>query len=242
MFGLNRKNEKKFELGPARGEKVQFGYLPEFRVWVEVKTLEGGIGYFRFNAFMNPIQVMTAYNQFMIDNRDAPGVVIDVRGNGGGSGEMAMGMIGWLTAGEKKSVGKVILRDNELNLVVRPRPRPLTGKVAVLIDEMSVSAAEFFASGIRDCTEARLIGTRTAGAVLGSQIEKLPNGDGLQFAAANFLSIRTGKTLEGVGVGPHEVVEPDRELLLQGKDAAIEAARKWIIGEAADTKAKEQEH
>jgi carboxyl-terminal processing protease len=98
----------------------------------------------------------------------------------------------------------------------------------VLIDEMSVSAAEFFASGIKDLTNARLIGTRTAGAVLGSQIERLPTGDGFQFAAANFISIRTGETLEGIGVTPHQVVEPNREMLLEGKDSAVEAAIQWI--------------
>ncbi len=226
--GNDKLQEKMIELVPAPGEVVQFGHLPEFRVRVDVKSFDDDIAYFRFNAFMNPIQVMTAYNQFMTDNMDATGIIIDVRGNGGGGGEIAMGMIGWLMQGEKASFGKVILRDNELNLVVRPRAVTNSQPVVVLIDEMSVSAAEFFASGIKDLTKARLIGTRTAGAVLGSQIERLPTGDGFQFAAANFISNRTGKTLEGVGVTPHEVVEPNREMLLAGKDAAIEAAIEWI--------------
>ena len=55
---------------------------------------------------MNPVQVMTAYNQFIKDNMDAAGIIIDVRGNGGGSGEIGMGMIGWLMPGEKASLGK----------------------------------------------------------------------------------------------------------------------------------------
>jgi len=226
--GNDKLQAKTIELVPPRGEVVQFGHLPEFRVRVDVKSFDDDIAYFRFNAFMNPIQVMTAYNEFMTDNMDATGIIIDVRGNGGGGGEIAMGMIGWLMQGEKASFGKVILRDNELNLIVRPRAVTNSRPVVVLIDEMSVSAAEFFASGIKDLTKARLVGTRTAGAVLGSQIERLPTGDGFQFAAANFISNRTGKTLEGVGVTPHEVVEPNREMLLAGKDAAIEAAIEWI--------------
>ena len=44
------------------------------------------------------------------------GIIIDVRGNGGGNGDIAMGMIGWLMPGDKASVGKVILRENELDL------------------------------------------------------------------------------------------------------------------------------
>ena len=224
----NTQQEMELELVPRRGEKVQFGHLPEFRVWVDIKSLEGDIAYFRFNAFMNPMQVMSQFNGFMQENMDANGIIIDVRGNGGGSGEIAMGMIGWLMPGEKASFGKVILRDNELNLIVRPRPETYEGHVAVLIDELSVSAAEFFASGIQDLTGARLFGRRTAGAVLGSQIEKLPTGEGFQYAAANFISKRTGKTLEGVGVPPHQKVELNREVLLAGKDPVIEAALEWI--------------
>lgn len=226
--GNNELVERILELVPPRGEKVQFGHIPEFRVWVDVDSFDHEIGYFRFNAFMNPVQVMTAYNTFMTDNRDSQGVIIDVRGNGGGSGAIAIGMIGWLLPGEKASLGKVILRGNELDMIVRPRPETFKKPVVVLIDEMSVSAAEFFASGIKDLTEARLIGTQTAGAVLGSQIERLPTGDGFQYAAANFISVRTGKSLEGIGVAPHQTVEPDREMLLQGKDPAIQAAIEWI--------------
>ena len=70
------------------------------------------------------------------------------------------------------------MRDNELKLIVRPRPKTYQGPVVVLIDELSVSAAELFACGIDELTDGRLIGTRTAGAVLGSQIERLPTGDG----------------------------------------------------------------
>ncbi len=226
--GNDRQVTKTLELVPPRGEPTRFGHLPEFRVWYEIDSLDDGIGYFRFNAFMNPVQLMAAFNKFMTDHRDARGIIIDVRGNGGGSGEIAMGMVGWLMPGEKASAGKVILRDNELDMIVHPRPRPYSGPVVVLIDEMSVSAAEFFASAIRDLTHARLIGTRTAGAVLGSQIERLPTGDGFQYAAANFISIRTGKTLEGTGVSPHQVVKPDRRQLLAGKDSAIESAIQWI--------------
>lgn len=226
--GNDEPQARTFELVPRRGERVQIGHIPEFSVWVDIESLDDGIAYFRFNAFMNPVQVMTAYNEFMRLNKDASGIIIDVRGNGGGSGDIAMGMIGWLMPGEKAPVGKVILRGHELDMIVRPRPEPYTGPAVVLIDEMSVSAAEFFASGIKDLTDAHLIGTRTAGAVLGSQIERLPTGDGFQFAAANFISVRTGKTLEGIGVEPHELVEPNREMLLDGKDPAIEAAIQWI--------------
>ena len=49
-----------------------------------------------FNAFMLPPYVMQKFNEAMIEFMDVDGIIIDIRGNGGGMGEMAAGMIGWL--------------------------------------------------------------------------------------------------------------------------------------------------
>ena len=69
--------------------------------------------------------------------------------------------------------------------------------------------------------------TATAGAALPSMIEKLANGDGFQYAIANYLS-EGGGALEGVGVTPDVEIIPRRDELLQGKDPALEAALAWI--------------
>ena len=88
--------------------------------------------------------------------------------------------------------------------------------------------SEFFASGVKDLGLGQVIGTRTAGAVLGSMIEKLPNGDGFQFAQANYISKVTGKSLEGIGVPPHHEIKHQRRALLAGRDLQLEAAIEWI--------------
>lgn len=216
------------KLGPSKGRPVKFGHIPEFHVWLEARRLESNVGYIRFNAFMAPTIVMIEFNKAMLEFMDCDALIIDIRGNGGGMAEMGMGMIGWLVKEESTPVGKVVLREQELNLVVRGRPTTFDRPVVVLIDEMSVSAAEFFACAVRDIQRAHLIGTRTAGAVLGSQFVRLPNGDGFQFAAANFTSVTTGEAIEGIGVEPHESVAPSRPELLAGKDPALEAAFRWI--------------
>ena len=177
---------------------------------------------------MDPAYLMPRFNQAMVDFQDADGIIIDVRGNGGGLGEMATAMMGWLLPEGRQQMGTVILRETKLKMLVHPRANPYTGRVVLLTDEMSISAAEFFASGMNDLELARLIGTRTAGAVLGSMIEKLPNGDGFQYPRANYISKTTGKTLEGVGVFPHQEVKHQRKALLQGRDLQLEAAIQWI--------------
>ncbi len=140
---------------------------------------------------------------------------------------MASAMMGWLVD-EKRQTGTLVMRDAELKMLVHPRPNPYVGPVVVLIDEYSVSAAEFFASGMQDLQLAHLVGVRTAGAVLGSSIERLPNGDGFQYARANYFSMTTGQSLEGVGVTPHLTVQHTREALLQGRDLQLEAAVDWV--------------
>jgi C-terminal processing protease CtpA/Prc len=212
-----------------RGKKSTFGHIPDFHIWIETARLDDGkIGYVRFNAFMDPSSIMPVFNQAMREWMDTEGIIIDVRGNGGGLGEMGTAMMGWFLPAGAEQMGTVVFRDNSLKMIVHPRGDTYPGNVVVLIDEMSVSAAEFFASGINDLNLGHLVGTRTAGAALGSSIERLPNGDGFQYARANYISKSTGKSLEGVGVPPHEEVFHERQALLDGRDRQLEAAINWI--------------
>jgi len=66
-------------------------------------------------------------------------------------------------------------------------------------------------------------------------VEKLPNGDGFQYAIANYVS-EGGQELEGDGVTPDVEVALTRETLLDGHDIVIDAAVAWIRAEALSTK------
>jgi carboxyl-terminal processing protease len=95
------------------------------------------------------------------------------------------------------------------------------------VDSNSASTSEIFAGGLKDLDRARVFGTRTAAAALPSMIERLPNGDGFQYAMANYIS-KGGKPLEGLGVVPDVEVKLTREALLAGHDPVIDAAVEWI--------------
>jgi carboxyl-terminal processing protease len=114
-----------------------------------------------------------------------------------------------------------------LKLVVRPRPEVYAGRVAVLVDGLSLCATEIFAGGLRDLGRAGLFGSPTGGATLGGSVEKLPNGDRFMYAFANYVTAG-GHVIEGQGLKPDVDVRPTREALLQGKDPALEAAIAWI--------------
>lgn len=227
LDGNDQPVSRELTLVEKRGRRVRLGHLPPVHVWIDVRRLDQTVGYIAFNAFLDPPGLMPVFNEAMQSFMDAEGLIIDLRGNGGGLGAMVVGMIGWLVPEKNRELGTVYLRNNRLRLVVFPRPQTYAGPVAVLVDGLSASAAEFFAGGLKDLGRACIVGSRTAGAALPSMIEKLPNGDGFQYVFANYVSAG-GAALEGVGVIPDIEVVPSRAELLAGKDPVLEAALAWI--------------
>ena len=226
LDGDDQTVELDIPLAEQRGRTSKLGNLGEIRVWIEVKRIDGNIGYIAFNGFFNPPYLMKSFNDGMRSFLDADGVIIDLRGNGGGLGAMAMGMAGWLVE-EDRHLGTLRTRDNELKLIVQARPTTYAGPVVVLVDGLSGSASEFFAGGLQEMGRACIVGSRTKGEALPGQFTTLPNGDVLLYATADFVSAG-GKTLEGVGVIPDVEVHPTRQALLQGRDLVLEAAVAWI--------------
>ena len=210
-----------------KGKLVTFGNLPETRVFYETRRLPGGAGYIRFNEFLDPVSIIPQFEASLKEFAQAPGVILDLRGNPGGIGVMAMGIAGFLVSKQGQKLGAMTMRDATLNFVIFPRAETYTGPLAILVDAGSASTTEILAQGLQDLGRARIFGTRTAGAALPSDIIRLPNGDGFQFAQASYTSEK-GKVLEGSGVTPDVEVRQTQGALLAGHDLVIEAAEAWI--------------
>jgi carboxyl-terminal processing protease len=209
------------------GLPVHFGNLPPLRLEIDSYRAAPRVGYLRFNFFFDPDTLIQKTRQAVEDCRACDGFIIDLRGNPGGLGGLAMGLAGWFMDQSGLRLGEMFTRTSHLQFVVFPRPEPFRGPLALLVDGCSGSTAEIFAGGLQDLKRARIFGTRTAGAALPSMFERLPNGDGFQYAIGNYISAG-GKPLEGNGVTPDEVVAPSRAALLAGRDRALDAATSWI--------------
>ncbi len=210
----------------SRGEPTSFGNLPTQYVWSETRQI-GHAGYFAFNMFFDPGRLIPALAASVSECEKCSGFVIDLRGNPGGIGAMAMGMAGFFIQKQGELLGTMQMRDNALKFAINPRVPAFTGKLAVLVDGLSASTSEIFAGGLQDLKRARIFGSPTAGAALPSVIERLPNGDAFQYAIANYVS-QSGAVLEGKGVKPDVEVTPRRASLLAGRDDALESALEWI--------------
>jgi carboxyl-terminal processing protease len=224
--GSGAQKSMEIPFGTERGELAQLGNMPASRVWFESQRL-GQTGYVRFNLFLDLVRVMAGFQKSVEACKTCDGLILDLRGNPGGIGGMAMGMAGFLIDKPGQKLGTMYMRDATLNFVVNPRPEVFAGPVAVLVDALSASTSEILAGGLKDLGRARIYGTKTAAAALPSNFERLPNGDGFQFAVANYIS-EGGKPLEGLGVTPDQEVRLTREELLAGRDPVLNAALAWI--------------
>jgi len=220
----------RLNLTTPRGTLSGFGNLPAQHVWFESRRtgpIDQAAEYVRFNLFLDLPRVMASFQQAVESCKACDGLIIDLRGNPGGIGGMAMGMAGFLVDKPDQRLGTMYLRDSTLKFVVNPRANVYSGPVAVLVDGCSASTSEIFAGGLKDLGRARVFGTRTAAVALPSAFERLPNGDGFQYAVANYIS-EGGQPLERLGVAPDVVVELTRAALLAGHDAVVDAAMSWI--------------
>ena len=227
LDGNNKPVKLSLTLAAPKGVPARFGNLPTFYVEFETRAIEKSILYMRLNAFFDLLGVLKSFGEGIQAHSDADGLVLDLRGNPGGIGGMAMGMGGWLVSSSNSKLGTLLTRDSQFNFILNPRPAAYRGPVAILIDGCSVSTSEILAGGLRDIGRARTFGTRTAGAALPSTVIKLANGDGFQYAFANYIS-SGGKPLEGIGVAADTEVPLTRKALLERRDQALEAAIAWI--------------
>lgn len=220
---------------------VAFGSLGDVRAEIRTERLPLGngstAGYVRFSSWMPAL--IDRLHRSLEELRYVDGLVLDLRRNGGGVGAMAMGLAGHLVD-DPVSLGTYRTRNAELRFAVSPRRvdsdgqalPPFDGPVAILVDELSGSASEVFAGGLQGIGRARVFGRPSAGIVLPAVLDRLPNGDVLLHAVADFTT-PDGVRLEGRGVLPDEVVEPTREALLEGRDVVLEGALRWISGQTA---------
>lgn len=227
LDGDDRPVKCDLELTAPEGKLARIGNLPATHLRFEAQPLDDNMGYMTFNIWLDPAELMPRMQQAITEFKNADGVILDLRGNPGGIGGMAMGVAGMFVDQGGQHLGTMSTRETNLNFVVIPRAEVYRGPLTILIDGGSASTTEIFAGGMKDLARARLFGTRTAGAALPSIIERLPNGDGFQYAFANYVSAG-GQPLEGQGVSPDVEVALSRRALLEGHDPVIDAAAAWI--------------
>lgn len=192
------------------------------------QSLEGGIVYLRFDGF--DATDRRWLSRQLKANRDAPGVVIDLRRNPGGD-TFSLGTAVGEFFDRRVDCGTFISRGGEKSAKKSWQfgSANYRGKVAILVGGATGSAAEIFSAVLQDHGRATVIGRRTAGAVLASWFYRLPDGGELQLSLYDYLAPK-GRRIEAHGVEPDVTVPQLLQDVRTGRDRDLEEALRVLRG------------
>jgi carboxyl-terminal processing protease len=211
-------------LRPDQIEHVTMGKISMYALF-ESRRLEGGVGYIYFGNFISGLdkKIKAAIDSL----HDARGLIIDLRGNGGGDDNVAINLASQLFDRPLQLMISRTRHGDSNYYRTHTVKHPFLGRVAVLVDEASGSASEQLAAGLQELGRAYVIGRKTEGSDMDAEFAKLPTGAYLIYAAGE---PRTpgGVVIEGHGVVPNLEVSLTRTELLRGNDAQLSAAVQYI--------------
>jgi C-terminal processing protease CtpA/Prc len=158
-------------------------------------------------------------------------LVLDLRGNRGGYEREMLRLLGHML--ERETVIDTLREREKVEVKsVRPEDKRFAGRLTVLVDSRSASAAEIVARVIQLEERGTVIGDRSAGAVMRSRI--YGHRTGTQLIVPYAVSItnadvifRDGGRLEGIGVTPDVRIVPTGRDIASGADPVLgEALRR----------------
>jgi len=218
-------NDKPREFSVPRlslpGKTVSFGdrFPPEYFEY-RSSSIGPDVGYIKFNVFALP--VLEKFCGSLTEFAAKKAVIIDLRGNSGGLLATLYPLAGMLTD-RPISLGTSIYRRGSEELKIQSKAKHFSGKVVLLVDGQSMSAAEMLSAGLQENARVTVVGERTAGLALPASTVRLATGALFEYPIANFKTFK-GRTLEGTGVEPDITVVRDRRSLLEGHDPQLEKA------------------
>jgi carboxyl-terminal processing protease len=204
----------------------------------DARTLPSGYGYVRFNRFRPPVAKLL--KESLLKFKDSPGLILDLRANGGGDGREGMKVAGYFFD-EKVPVARIVTRTGKppsalFGLVSLPREfeagekggRLYSNPVVVLVNEGTGSTSELIVNALQEQGRAYVVGTQSCGCVLGVlDHRELKGGGGLDVSELGFVTPK-GRRLEGEGVTPDKAVTVTLRDLQGGRDFALEAAEDYL--------------
>jgi len=197
------------------------------------KTLDHNLAYIKLNTFEN-LNAAHEFERALRESKDAEGLILDVRGNGGGLLDNAI-EIGSLFIPSGMIV-QTVDREGRREQILS-RGRVIWNKpVVMLINESSASASEILAGALRDNGVATLVGNHTFGKASVQNVRQLNDGSAVLLTIAKYLTpsgediTKRGISAEVVVLVPTKEAEAELEIEMpeEEKDIQLQKAIKVL--------------
>lgn len=148
--------------------------------------IDKSTGYIKLNRFTEK-----SYEEFMeaiegLKKQGLKSLVFDLRGNGGGFMNEAVDIADEFLDGDKLIVYTQGLNSKKIEYRCKRPGQFETGKLVLLVDELSASASEVLAGSLQDWCRATIIGRRTFGKGLVQQQYDLSDGAAIRLTIARY--------------------------------------------------------
>lgn len=224
------------ELTDSDGKTLKFALtrrVVSVKPQVTAQILPSGIAYVKFSGFDEELEKQI--EQTLKDFKDAPALILDLRGNGGGDGEFGLRFAGHFF-NDKITVAKIVTRSGKPPIPGMPMlleagikdaqifSRPLV----ILVNEATASTAELITNAFQEQKRAVVFGTNSCGCVLAFlDYKPLKGGGDLTLSEFGFITAK-GKKLEGKGVLPDKIIPLNLRDIQTGRDTALEQAEQFL--------------
>ena len=187
-----------------------------------IKEVDGHkLGYVRLISFSEGVHALLRNAVQKVEKEGAEGIVLDLRGNGGGlleeavlSASVFLPKDEVVVTTDSRTQGRAAYKTAGDNLPAVP--------VVVLIDRNTASAAEILTAALADDADAKTVGTRSYGKGVFQQEIDLSNGGALKLTVGEYF------TPDGVNLAKSHGIHPDVQTRdnpqTPGRDEALERA------------------
>lgn len=173
-----------------RRENIQLPSIPYYNM------LDDSVGYIALSSFTEDISKEVRRALVDLKERGAQTLILDLRGNGGGSLRDAVNIVNLFVPKGKLVIStKGKLKSANEDYYTQSEPVDPDIPLAVLVDGWSASASEIVSGSLQDLDRAVIIGMRTFGKGLVQGVRELPYHGGLKVTTSRYY-IPSGRCIQ----------------------------------------------
>lgn len=173
---------------------------------------EPGVGYIQVREFKKRVTEDLTQAIAQLRKEGMTRLVLDLRQNGGGLLDQAIGVSSVFLA-PNTPVVHIVQKGGKTETYRASGKTAFELPMVLLVDSFSASASEIVAGAIKDNGVGPLIGTKTFGKGSVQTPYNLPEGDGLKLTTAKYLT-SGGHSIHEKGIDPDVAVENPKEIRL----------------------------